>query len=367
MKPWVAKHIESIVPYRPGKPIAELQREYGIACPVKLASNENPLGPSPRVLDAIRGAMGDLHRYPDGAAYELVHRLAEFLGVPSRHILVGAGSNEILDLLFRTFLAHDDNVVIGKPSFVYYPIGLQAANVRYREVPLRNHLEWSVDDLLGAVDARTKMIVIANPNNPTATTLNRSELQRLLGEVPDDVIVVLDEAYAEYAEPDAWGSGLELRDLHERLVVLRTFSKAYGLAGLRVGYAVAPAAMVDYLHRVRLPFNTSSLAQAAAIAALQDPEHLARVVSFNRGERQRVQRLLNEAGFDVVPSQANFFLVRTQGSVANAAELYEALLRKGVIVRPVPAPLDSYLRVTIGSAEENDRFVRAILECSPAS
>jgi histidinol-phosphate aminotransferase len=355
----VAPHIDRLIPYSPGKPVEELERELGITGAVKLASNESPLGPSPKVVEAIGRAATEAHRYPDAAAFALRRALSAHHDVTMDEIVVGNGSNELIDLLCRTLASPEEHAVFGKPSFVCYWLGCTAANVPFTEVPLRDHLAWSVDDLLAAVRPETKLLFLANPNNPTGAYVGREELERLLRELPPHVIAVIDEAYFEFPDADDYASALEMRGLRERLVVLRTFSKAYGLATLRVGYAIAPPSIIGYLNRVRAPFNVGALSQEAARVALTDPEHVERYVALNAKERARVAEALEGLGLRVAPSQANFLLVDFGQP---GPEIYDRLLRQGVIVRPMPPPIDTWQRITVGLPEENDRLIGAIRE-----
>ena len=353
----VTPSISALRPYEAGKPVEELARELGIADAVKLASNENPLGPSPRAVEAMRGALGHVHRYPDASAFRLRRRLAERLGVPMDQVIQGNGSNELLELLVRTFTTPADHVVFAEPSFVVYQLAAMAHGVSFTAVPLRDDVH-DLAAMAKAVKPETRLMFIANPNNPTGTHVGRAALERLLAEVPPHVIIAIDEAYAEYADADDYPDSISLRGLRERLVVLRTFSKIYGLAALRIGYAVAPADLVDYMNRVRAPFNVSTLGQEAALAALDDPEHVERSRKVNREERARLSSALEKLGLGVAPSQANFVYVELSRP---ARPVYEALLRKGVIVRPFGA-LPTKLRVTVGTRAENERFLSAIHE-----
>lgn len=355
-RPLVSPGIESLRPYEAGKPIAELARELGIGDAIKLASNENPLGPSPRALDAVRAALGESHRYPDAATHDLRARLAEHLGVPASEILPGNGSNELIELLIRTFTTAHDHVVFAEPSFVVYRLAAVAHGVPFTAVPLRDQTH-DLDALAAAVRPETKLLFVANPNNPTGTYVGRAALERFLRAVPSEVIVALDEAYFEYADAADYPDSLQLRGARDRLVVLRTFSKAYGLAALRVGYAVGPAPLIDYLNRVRAPFNVGTLGQVAAIAALSDVEHLDRSRRTNSEQRVRLADALRELGFDVTPSQANFLWVDLHRP---GREVYELLLRRGVIVRPMGA--GGHVRITVGTPAENDRLLAALRE-----
>lgn len=350
--------IEQLAPYEGGKPIEELSRELGISDAVKLASNENPLGPSPRALEAARRVLGDSHRYPDGAAYNLRAKLAQKHHVEMAEVLLGAGSNELLDLAVRTFCTPAEHIVFAEPAFVVYRIAAMACGVPFTAVPLTAGLVHDLPAMAAAVTPRTRVMFVANPNNPTGTHVGRAAVEKLLREVPPEVIIVMDEAYLEYADAADYPDSLQLRGLRERLLVLRTFSKIYGLASFRVGYAVGPRVLIDYMNRVRAPFNVSTLAQAAATAALDDTDHVETARALNQRERKRVTEALTARGLAVAPSQANFVLVDVKRP---ARGVYDALLRKGVIVRPF-ASLPTSLRVTLGTERENDRFLAALQE-----
>jgi histidinol-phosphate aminotransferase len=350
--------IEALAPYEGGKPIEELARELGITDAVKLASNENPLGSSPRALEAIQRVLTESNRYPDGAAYALRTKLAEKHGVGLDEILLGCGSNELLDLAVRTFCTSQHHIVFAEPAFVVYRIAALAYGVPFTAVPLTSGLVHDLPAMAAAVTPQTRVMFVANPNNPTGTHVGRAAVEKLLREVPAEVIIVMDEAYLEYADAADYPDSLELRALRERLIVCRTFSKIYGLASLRVGYAVGSPTLIDYMNRVRAPFNVSTLGQAAAIAALDDRDFVETARALNRKERQRLTETLAARGLDVTPSQANFILVDLKRP---ARAVYEALLRKGVIVRPF-ATLSTSLRVTVGTERENDRFLAALSE-----
>ncbi len=350
--------IEALAPYEGGKPIEELARELGITDAVKLASNENPLGPSPRALQAAREVLSDVNRYPDGAAYTLRAKLAAKHGVGMNEVLLGCGSNELLDLAVRTFCTPESHIVFAEPAFVVYRIAAMAAGVPFTAVPLTARLEHDLPAMAAAVTPQTRLLFVANPNNPTGTHVGRAAVEQLLREVPPEVLIVMDEAYLEYADAADYPDSLELRGLRERLIVCRTFSKIYGLAALRVGYAVSTPTIIDYMNRVRAPFNVSTPAQAAAIAALDDHDHVQTSRALNLKERQRVSEALRARGLGVAPSQANFVLVDVKRP---ARPVYDALLRRGVIVRPF-ASLPTSLRVTLGTERENDRFLAALAE-----
>ncbi len=356
--PLVTPGIESLRPYEAGKPVEELARELGVTDAVKLASNENPLGPSPRAVEAARAALADANRYPDAAAYRLREKLAAHHGVDMGELIQGNGSNELIELLVRTFTTPADHIVFAEPAFVVYRLASLAHGTPFTAVPLRDYTH-DLEAMAAAVTDRTRLLFVANPNNPTGTHVGRRALERLLRDLPPQVIVVMDEAYIEYADAEDYPDSLELRGLRERLVTLRTFSKIYGLAAMRVGYAVGPAELVGYMNRVRAPFNVNAPAQAAAIAAIDDVEHVERSRSENKAQRARLLVALADLpGVKVVPSQANFVFVDVGRS---ARDVYDKLLRKGVIVRTL-GPLATSLRITVGRPAENDRLLAALQE-----
>ncbi len=353
----VPEWIRTLTPYPPGMPIEELERELGIRGSIKLASNENPLGPSPKALAAIMTALPDLHRYPDGSAFYLKRRLAERLGVPGDELLVGNGSNEIIELVVRTFLRQQDEAVMADQAFVIYRMVVQAVGGVPRIVPLRDFTH-DLDAIAEAITPRTRLVFLANPNNPTGTIFRRAAWEAFLRAVPRHVIVVADDAYAEYVEDQDYPDSVVLRgDGSVPVVTLRTFSKLYGLAGLRVGYAVAPAPVIEAMGRIRQPFNVNALALVGAVAALDDRDHVQRTLAVNRAGMAYLVGALRDLGLAHVPSAANFLLVR----VGQGVRVYEALLRRGVIVRPVDGyGFPEYVRVTVGTGEENRRFVEAL-------
>ncbi|MDH3201563.1 MAG: histidinol-phosphate transaminase [Myxococcales bacterium] len=353
----VAPHILALTAYEPGKPEDELKRELGIEEVVKLASNENPYGPSPKVLAALFNANLSLNRYPDPSGHDLREALAAHHSIPADHITLGNGSNELIDLLCRVCASRDDHAVFGHPSFPCYRIGSIAQELRYGAVSLRDDLHWNVDDLLDAVTPKTKLLFVSNPNNPTGSYIAGAELERLLASVPDHVLVVIDEAYLEYADAADFRPATQLRDARERLAILRTFSKAYGLAGLRVGYVIGTPELIFALNRLRAPFNVGTIGQHAARLALGDQAHLATTVDACLRDRTKLRNALRERGLEVAPSQANFLLVKMPNS---GRAVYEALLHEGVIVRAMHAPLGSWVRVTVGRPEENTRFLEAL-------
>jgi len=353
----VPEWVRTLVPYAPGMPIEELERELGIRGSIKLASNENPLGPSTRALAAAAAALPNLHRYPEGSSFYLTRRLAARHGIAPDHILVGNGSNEILELVVRGFLRPGEEAVMADQAFVIYRLVVQAAAGVPRTVPLR-HFTHDLDAMARAVGPRTRLVFLGNPNNPTGTIFRRAAWEAFLAAMPGHVIVVADDAYAEYVEDPDYPDTIAVRgDGSVPVVTLRTFSKLYGLAGLRVGYAVAPPALIEVLGRVRQPFSVNALAQVAACAALDDEEHVRRTLATNREGMAYLAEAFARLGLEYVPSAANFVLVR----VGEGARVYEALLREGVIVRPMDVyGFPAHVRVTVGLPEENARFVEAL-------
>lgn len=349
----------ALQPYQPGKPIEELEREYGVRNAIKLASNENPLGPSPKALAAAQGALADNARYPDGAGTLLKAALARHLGVRPVQVTLGNGSNDILELAARTFVNAGDEVIFSQHAFAVYPIVTQAVGGVAMVTPAR---DWGhdLDAIAGTVTARTKLIFIANPNNPTGTWFDTRALTAFLDAVPTRVIVVLDEAYFEYVGEADYPNGVSLLARYPNLVVTRTFSKIYGLAGLRLGYGVSSEIIADLFNRVRQPFNVNSLAQAAGVAALGDAAHLARSREVNDAGLRELTQTFTDMGLTYIPSVGNFISVHVGG---NAAQVYDALLREGVIVRPVANyGMSEYLRVTVGLPAENARFMAALVK-----
>jgi histidinol-phosphate aminotransferase len=354
----VTPSIERLQPYQPGTPIEQVAARLGFAVGdvIKLASNENPLGPSLLGTAAAARELARVHRYPDSESPSLRGAIARRLGVSVEEVVVGNGSNELLELVVRTFCAGGEHVVFGEPAFVVYRLACLAQGVPHTAVPLDANYVHDLPAMARAITADTRVVFIANPNNPTGTYVGQAALSHFLKAIPEDVIVVLDEAYCEYADAEDYPDGLRFRALHPRLVVVRTFSKIYGLAGLRVGYAIMPAELAGYIHRVRAPFNVNSVAQAAGAAALDDAEHVAESRALNLREKAFVEAGLAPLGVRVVPTQANFLLI----DVARPAPaLYEALLTHGVIVRTVP-PLPTMVRVTLGTRPENERFLSAL-------
>ncbi len=349
--------VQGLSPYQPGKPIEELEREYGVTGAIKLASNENPLGPSPRALVAARDALADIHRYPDGNGFILKGALARKHGVTPGCITLGNGSNDILEFLARAFVLPENEVIFSEHAFAVYPIVTRAVGAKAVVIPAK-HWGHDLAAMQRAVSARTRLIFIANPNNPTGTWLKAGELEEFIRGLPTHVLVAVDEAYFEYVGEREYPNTIAWIAQYPNLVTTRTFSKAYGLAGLRVGYGISSPAIADVLNRVRQPFNVNSVALAAASAALEDEMHVARAVQTNRDGMRQLIDAFKELGLEYIPSTGNFICVDFKRP---AAAMYEALLRQGVIVRPVANyGMPNHLRITVGLADENRRFIEAL-------
>ncbi len=357
MKLKIPDNILSLKPYKPGKPIEELEREYGISDSIKLASNENPLGPSPKAIAAMKAVLTDLHRYPDGSGYYLVNKLADKLGVSPEQIVLGNGSDDVIGMLTRVYLKAGDEAVMTSPSFLMYEIFVRTVDAVPVMVPLKN-LAVDLDAMAAAVSEKTRIIFITNPNNPTGYHITTREFETFLAKLPPDIVVVLDEAYIEFARDPECLNGLNIIAEDRPLAVLRTFSKAYGLAGIRIGYGVMPAEMAAMANRVRQPFNTNILAQVGAAAALDDEAFLNETRELIHTEFEFFKTELKNMGLDCIPTQANFFLIDVR---QNAGDVFEKMLRQGVIIRSMMSyGYPEYIRITIGTHAENVRFLKAL-------
>jgi histidinol-phosphate aminotransferase len=345
----VSENIKNITPYSPGKPIEELERELGIQGSIKLASNENPIGPSPRALTAIKKAVSGLSRYPDGSGYYLSQALAKKYGVELSQIVLGNGSNELIELAVRTFVQQGDEVISADPSFVVYKMITQAAGGVNVIVPLKEN-RHDLEAMAGRITPKTKIVFIANPNNPTGTMNTAAEMEQFMGRVPDNVIIAVDEAYCEYVTRSDYPDSLDYLKAGRTVLALRTFSKIYGLAGLRIGYGITTPELTELMNKVRQPFNTNSLGQIGALAALSDRKHVEMSIALNNEGKQFLYQSFGQLGVSYIPTETNFIMFETQ---LDGRDLYNALLQKGVIIRPMGA---KRLRVTIGLPEENKRF-----------
>jgi len=351
--------VQQLVPYVPGKPVEELQRELGLTEIVKLASNENPLGVSPKVAEAINAAVPELTRYPDGSGFSLKSALSVKFGVQAEQITLGNGSSEILELAMRTFVGPDHEVIFSQHAFALYPILSQAVGAKVREIPAKNY-GHDLAAMAAAVNGKTRLVFIANPNNPTGTLLSVQDVERFIAGLPSTVICVLDEAYYEFVLPTLRSDTLAWPLRYPNLIVTRTFSKAYGLAGLRIGYGISSLEVADLLNRVRQPFNSNLLALVAAEAALADDDYLARSVDCNNQGMLQLIAAFENLGLTWIPSSGNFVAVDLK---RDAGPVYQALLGKGVIVRPIANyQMPNHLRISIGTERENQVFISALGE-----
>ena len=349
----VPEYIRTLIPYAPGKPIEEVEREIGIANSIKLASNENPLGPSPLALEAMRQKLAQLHLYPDGDCFYLKRALAAKFDVAPDNLIFGNGSNEIIELAIRTFMRPGDEAVMARQAFVVYKLVVQAAGGISREAPLRDFTH-DLEAIEQAISARTRIVFLANPNNPTGTIYRKARWEAFLKQVPPDVLIIVDEAYFEYVEAADYPDSLDYHQQGKTLLTLRTFSKLYGLAGLRIGYGIANEDVISLMHRVRQPFNVNAPAQWAALAALNDSEHVRRSLDNNREGLEYLTAEFTRLGIEYVPSHANFILLR----VGKGEDVFNRLLAQGIIVRPMAGyQFPEYLRVTIGIMDENRKFI----------
>ena len=356
MKRLTIEKIERLIPYPPGKPIEELERELGITGSIKLASNENPIGPSPMAVQAILNNVNKLNRYPDGSSYYLKEKISTVFSLPMDRIITGNGSNELIELAIRSFLSPGEEVIQAFPTFLVYEKVVNSAGGELISVDLKD-FRISLDDIKKAVSPRTKIIFINNPNNPTGTGLKKEEVLDFIKSVPEEIVVVLDEAYIEFSSNKV-AKGIDLLDERDRLIVLRTFSKLYGLAGLRIGYGFSSAEIVDYINRVRQPFNSNLLAQAAAVAALDDNDFVNKTLKLVKDGLKYLYQNLDEMGLEYLPTETNFFLIRVPSGGKN---IYQHMLREGVIVRSMDSyGLSEYIRINVGLPEENERFIKSL-------
>ena len=357
MKPAINTRVLDLAPYIPGKSVDVLMRELGIQDAIKLASNENPRGPSSKVLEAISKTTSSLSRYPDPDGFHLKAQIAERLEIQSDHITLGNGSNDILELAARVAMSPGSEGIVDEYCFVVYPLAIAGAHGHVRVVPSNN---WAhdLDRMIDAITEDTRIVFLANPNNPTGTYFTDSELSSFLDQIPSYVWVVIDEAYFEYVSAPDYPNGLKYVKEYENVIVTRTFSKAYGLAGLRIGYSISSTYCADLLNRVRQPFNANSIALAAAEAALLDENYLSESIQMNREEMRFLEDSFRKLGYEFIPSLGNFVCIDTGG---DASTLNQALLEKGVIVRPVANyKMPNHLRVTVGTHDENTRFIDAL-------
>ena len=357
MKLSVPDYILSVKPYVAGKPLEELEREYGITDAIKLASNENPLGPSPFAIKAIQQAVKELHRYPNGGSYHLCERISQRFDVEKENIILGNGSDDIIAMLARVLLQPGDEVVLPRPSFLFYEIMIRCSGALPVEVPLKDS-RTDLDGMLERIGPKTRLVFLTNPHNPTGALIARPALDDFVTALPADVVLIIDEAYIEFVREPNCPNSIDYLDSGKIVVGLRTFSKAYGLAGLRVGYGFMPSFLADLLNRVRQPFNVNSLAQAAAIAALDDERFLKETVKLVSEELDFIYAALDNLGMDYLKSQANFILIKVG---KNANDVFEDLLKQGVIVRSMTSyGYPDCIRINVGLHDQNVRFLEAL-------
>lgn len=353
----VRKSVFNVTPYVPGKPIEETKRQLGLKEVIKLASNENPLGASPKAVAAMKKCLEGVNRYPDAQGYYLKKRLARFFGLSPENFVLGNGSDELIDVIIKTFVEDDENIVTSESTFLEYEIIAQINNRKLKKAPLR-YFKYDLGSMLKLVDKKTKLIFIANPNNPTGTYLSKDEVAEFIKRLPKGVLVVFDEAYNAFIDVGDYPNTLACLKRNKNIIILRTFSKAYGLAGLRLGYAVAAPELVAYLERVRQPFNVNLLAQVAGQAALDDKAFLKKTRQVVLTGKDYLYRELSKLGLGYVPSVANFILVDVGQS---AQDVFRACLKFGVIVREMSAyGLGNFIRVTVGRPKENQRLIRVL-------
>ena len=356
MKPedLVNKGILNLSPYKPGKPIEDLERELGIKGAIKLASNENPLGPSPLAIEAVSNILNGAHRYPDGNALRLKESISDKFKLDIRNLTIGNGSNDIIEFIARSFLSNEDSAIYSEHAFAVYPLVVQAVGAEGIEVPARN-FGHDLEAMKKAVKTNTKLIFIANPNNPTGTFLKPNEIKSFLDDLDENIIVLLDQAYFDYSSYLNEDVGFEFINKYPNLIISRSFSKAYGLAGFRIGYSVSSKEISDFLNRVRQPFNANSVALIAAEVALSDEDHLKKSLEINANQESVLMKGIADLGYDCIPTKGNFISFNSNG---DGEKLFNALLKEGVIIRTLGVyKMPNYLRVTIGLPEENSIFL----------
>ena len=352
--------IRKILPYVPGKPIEELNRAYGLDIEkiVKLASNENPLGPSPKAVKAIVACVGKISRYPEGSGYYLKNRIAEVTKCSPDNIILGSGSSEIISMLMETFTGEGEEVIYPTPSFLIYRILALKIGASPVEIPLKPDFSYDLDKFLERITPRTRVIILCNPNNPTGTIIYRDQMKKFMKNVPEDVVIISDEAYREYVEDENFGTAYPY--FRERNVIIaRTFSKIYGLAGLRIGYGIARNEIIGFMERIRPPFNTTTPGQEGALAAIDDTEHLRKSLKNNSEGKAYLYKALNYMGLEYTPTEANFILCRFR---KDAGEIVKELEKRGIIIRSMTGVNPGYARITIGTPEENRILIKNLKE-----
>lgn len=355
----VNEAIKNIAVYQPGKPIEEVKRELGLKEVIKLASNENPLGVSPKALAAIKEQAYKLNRYPEGACFKLRQRLSKKLNIEANNLLFGNGSDEIIDIIIKTFCRPNEEIITADKTFLEYKIIGQQNSRLARTIPL-NNLCYDLKEIKKKINIKTKIVFIANPNNPTGTYVNKTEIEEFIKGLPEDIIVVLDEAYFEFVEAPDYPASLDLLKKNPNIIILRTFSKIYGLAGLRIGYAIADKEIIRYMEGARQPFNVNSLAQAAAFAALADTGFIKKTLKTIKEGKKYIYKELDKLNSEYTPSETNFILINLK---KDGRDVFQEMLKKGVIIRELKQyDLDDFIRVTIGTMSENKKFIKALKE-----
>jgi len=354
----VRNNVKDMKKYKPGKGIKEVKKEYGLDQVIKMASNENPLGHSKQVLNVLQESDCNFNYYPDSNCNQLKNSLASFYNLKKEKLFIGNGSDEIIDHIMTVFVEKGDEVIFADPSFIKYQLAVKASGGIGKKVPLTKDYRHDLDKMAKAVTNKTKVIFVCNPNNPTGTTVDRKKLLEFIDEIPSDILIVIDQAYYEYVTEPDYFQGLKLMDRYSNLIILRTFSKIYGMAGFRVGYGIANSDLVELLNRVRSPFNVNKLGQRAAVAALKDQEHVKKSQACNKKGKKYLYQTLDKLGLDYIPTQGNFLLINIEQSAVN---VFEKLMQKGVIVRPGHIfGLPNWIRVTIGQKEDNEVFIKQL-------
>jgi len=360
----IGEHIKAIKPYKPGKPISEVERELGLSHTVKLASNENPLGANPNVVEAIKKAAEEVAFYPDGNAFYLKNAIVEYHAKKNEKIdfdgvIVGNGSNEVIDIAIRTLVGPGEELLVSKQAFIIYELIPAAANIKTVLVPQTSDHKIDIDGYIAAITDKTKLVCLVNPNNPTGTYYTKSDFEKLLAAMPENAILLVDEAYYDYVDVDDYPDTLSYRDKFKNIMVTRTFSKAFGVSGVRLGYGITTPEIADYMNRVREPFNTNILAQAAGIAALKDMEYLRRSVEVNKAGKEYYYDQFSEMGLEYLETQGNFILVKIDDNPASGMECFNFLLKKGVIVRPMAGyGFPNWIRISIGLEDMNAECIK---------
>lgn len=358
MEKLVRRNVLDFQPYLPGKPIEEVKRELGLTRVDKLASNENPLGPSPRAVKAMRKFLPQVNLYPDGSGFYLKKILATRLKVKPENIILGSGTDEIIEIIGKTFLNPIDEIIVSEHAFIRYEMAGELMGCQVKKVPMKNFTH-DLEAMKKAITRKTKIVFIANPNNPTGTYVTKKEVEKFMQGLPEHIMVVFDEAYREYVTRKDYPETISYVKQGRMVIVLRTFSKIYGLAGLRIGYGIGESGLIGFMERIRPPFNTNSLAQIAALASLSDETHLRRSRKLVTNERKYLEKSLEKMGIEFIPSVANHILLK----VGNGQNVFERLLKKGIIVRPMAEyELPEFIRVTVGLPEQNRRFINALKE-----